>query len=129
VRLLLDTHVFLWWDAQPASISPLLLAAIRDEATEIFVSVASVWEIAIKRAVGRLGFRQQICSAIAAHGFDLLPITGGHAEHAGALPRHHRDPFDRMLVAQATVERMVLGTQDPKMGAYDVPMLGLSSGP
>jgi PIN domain nuclease of toxin-antitoxin system len=129
VKLLIDTHVFLWWDTQPTRISPFLLASIRDEVTEIFVSGASVWEIAIKRAAGRLTFGRQICSAIAAHGFDLLPITGGHAEQAGNLPRHHRDPFDRMLVAQATVERMVLGTQDPKMAPYDVPMLGLSSGP
>jgi PIN domain nuclease of toxin-antitoxin system len=118
VKLLIDTHVFLWWDTQPTSISPVLLTSMRDEATEIFVSAASVWEVAIKRAAGRLAFRQEICSAIAAHGFDLLPITGNHAEQVGNFPRYHRDPFDRMLVAQATVEGLVLGTQDPKMAAY-----------
>jgi PIN domain nuclease of toxin-antitoxin system len=69
----------------------------------------SVWEITIKRTAGRLGFRR----AVTAHGFALLPITGEHAEHAGNLPRHHRDPFDRMPVAQATLERMVLGRPDP----------------
>jgi PIN domain nuclease of toxin-antitoxin system len=128
VKLLIDTHVFFWWDGQPASISPLLLATIRDQGNEIFVSAASVWEIAIKRTAGKLSFRHEVCSVIAAHGFALLPITGEHAEHAGNLPRHHRDPFDRMLVAQARLERLVLGTQDPKMGTYDIPMLGLSCG-
>ena len=125
MRLLIDTHVFLWWDGQPASISPSLLASIRDDATDIFVSAASVWEIAIKRAIGKLGFSQPIVSVIAAHGFEVLPITGEHAEHAGELPRHHADPFDRLLVAQAYLERMILGTQDPKMSPYGVPTLGL----
>jgi PIN domain nuclease of toxin-antitoxin system len=128
VRLLIDAHVFLWWDARPESIFPPLAASIRDEGTEIFVSAASVWEIAIKRAAGKLGFREQIAGAIAAHCFSLLPVTGEHAEQAGSLPRHHRDPFDRMLVAQAALEGMVLGTQDPKMVPYGVAMLGLPPG-
>jgi PIN domain nuclease of toxin-antitoxin system len=125
VRLLIDTHVFLWWDRQPVSISPSLLAAIGDDATDIFVSAASVWEIAIKRAIGKLGFSQRIVGVIAAHGFTVLPVTGEHAEHAGELPRHHADPFDRLLVAQAYLERMILGTQDPRMSPYGVPTLGL----
>ena len=125
MRLLIDTHVFLWWDGQPASISPSLLASIRDDATDVFVSAASVWEIAIKRAIGKLGFSQRIVSVIAAHGFEVLPITGEHAEHAGELPHHHTDPFDRLLVAQAYLERMILGTQDPKTSPYGVPTLDL----
>jgi PIN domain nuclease of toxin-antitoxin system len=127
VRLLIDTHVFLWWDPQPESISPSLAASLRDEGNEILVSAATVWEISIKRAAGKLGFRAQICDAVAAHGFILLPVTGEHAEHAGGLPRHPGDPFDRMLVAQATLERMLLGTQDPKMAPYGIAMLGLPS--
>jgi PIN domain nuclease of toxin-antitoxin system len=129
VRLLIDTLVFLWWDAQPESIPPPLAALLRDEGNEIFVSAASVWEIAIKRAAGKLAFRARVSDALAAHSFILLPITGEHAEHAGGLPRHHGDPFDRMLVAQATLERMLLGTQDPKMAPYGIAMLGLPSGP
>ena len=128
MRLLIDTHILLWWDARPSSIAPLLIAPMRDEETEIFVSAASVWEIAIKRAAGRLVFRAKIAQTISAHGFGLLPITGEHAEHAGNLPRHHGDPFDRMLVAQAALEDMVLGTQDPKIAPYGIALLGLSAG-
>jgi PIN domain nuclease of toxin-antitoxin system len=119
VRLLIDTHVFLWWDVQPDRVFPLLAHSIRDEGTEVFVSVASVWEIAIKRAAGRLGFDRPVCGAIAAHGFNLLAITGEHAEHAGTLPRHH---------GESAVEGMVLGTQDPKLAPYGIAMLGLCSG-
>jgi PIN domain nuclease of toxin-antitoxin system len=129
VRLPIDTHVLLWWNAQPDRIVSRLAASIKDEAIEIFVSAASVWEIAIKRAARRLGSDQPICPAIAAHGFSLLPITGAHAEHPGRLPRHHGDPFDRMLAAQAMLEGMLLGTPDPKLAPYGIAILGLSSGP
>ena len=88
--------------------------AITDPANEIFVSAASVWEIGIKRAIGKLGFVSGLSRAILAHRFLLLPISGEHAEHAAELPRHHADPFDRLLVAQADLERMLLGTQDRK---------------
>ena len=99
--------------------------AIENGANDIFVSVATVWEIAIKRATGKLAFAAPIVETIERLGFQLLPITGAHAEHAGGLPRHHNDPFDRMLVAQATLEGLVLGTQDPMMRPYAVPLLGL----
>jgi PIN domain nuclease of toxin-antitoxin system len=125
VRLLIDTHVFLWWDRQPERIAPSLFASIEDDATDVFVSAASVWEIAIKRAIGKLGFGQRIVGVIAAHGFEVLPITAEHAERAGELPPHHTDPFDRLLVAQAYLERMTFGTQDAKIGPYGIPTLGL----
>jgi PIN domain nuclease of toxin-antitoxin system len=125
VRILLDTHVFLWWNSNPEMISPALRAAIREPANGIFVSAASVWEIAIKRAIGKLAFAQRIVGAIAGHRFELLPITGDQAEHAGELPRHHADPFDRMILAQAVLEGMVLGTQDARMRPYAVAILGL----
>jgi PIN domain nuclease of toxin-antitoxin system len=127
VRLLLDTHVFLWWNARPDMIAGPLRLGIADPANEIFVSAASVWEIGIKRAIGKLGFAQRIVEAILAHRFLLLPITGEHAEHAAELPRHHADPFDRLLVAQAYIERMILGTQDLKIGPYAVRTLGLAA--
>jgi len=125
VRLLLDTHVFLWWNGRSDMIADPLRQAIANPGNEIFVSAASVWEIGIKRALGKLGFANRIVAAIVAHRFQLLPITGEHAEHAAELPRHHADPFDRVLVAQAVIERMVFGTQDPKIAPYGARLLGL----
>ena len=125
MRLLLDTHVFLWWDRQLLRVPTDLRAAIEDRANEVFVSTASVWEIAIKRATGKLQFPASIVDAVEKLGFELMPIRGAHAEHAGGLPRHHNDPFDRMLIAQAAIESLVLATQDPLMRPYPVPLLGL----
>ncbi len=126
MRLLLDTHVFLWWNEQPDLITDPLRRAMANSSNEVFVSAASVWEIGIKRAIGKLRFTHGIVSTIAAHRFELLPISGEHAEHAGELPRHHSDPFDRVLVAQAVLERMIFGTQDAKIRPYAVPVLGLT---
>jgi len=125
VRLLLDTHMLLWWDRQLRRVPPALRAAIEDDTSEVFVSVATVWEIAIKRATGKLQFAAPITGAIDNLGFELLPITGAHAEHAGGLPRHHNDPFDRLIIAQAYLEGMTLGTQDRMMRHYGVTTLGL----
>ena len=126
MRVLIDTHIFLWWDRRLRSISRPLRVAIADEANDIFVSVASIWEIAIKRATGKLSFRYSIVDAVSALGFEVLPITGSHAEHAGGLPRHHNDPFDRLIIAQAYLEGMVVGTQDRLMRPYGVATLGLA---
>jgi PIN domain nuclease of toxin-antitoxin system len=90
------------------------------------ISSATVWEIAIKRATGKLAFAAPIVETVERLGFELLTITGAHAEHAGGLPRHHGDPFDRMLIAQVALEGLVLGTQDPVMRRYAVPLLGLA---
>jgi PIN domain nuclease of toxin-antitoxin system len=125
VRLLIDTHVLLWADEQPRLIAQPLRAALRDETNEIVVSAATVWEIAIKRAIGKLRFDRPIVAAVLALGFEILPVAGVHAEHAGSLPRHHDDPFDRLIIAQAYVEGMVLGTQDRRMRPYGVVTLGL----
>ena len=125
MRLLIDTHVLLWADERPRRIAPKLHAAMRDETNEIVVSAATVWEIAIKRAIGKLRFDRPIISAVLALGFEILPVAGAHAEHAGALPLHHNDPFDRLIIAQAFLERMVLGTQDLKMRPYGIETLGL----
>ena len=103
--------------------------AIEDSANDIFISSATVWEIAIKRATGKLTFAAPIVETAERLGFQLLPITAAHAEHAGGLPRHHNDPFDRMLVAQAMLEGLVLGTNDPLMRRYAVPLLGVANTP
>ena len=126
MRVLLDTHIFLWWNSDPAMIARPLREAIAQPSNEIFVSAASVWEIGIKRALGKLGFAQRIVQSVLAHRFQLLPINGEHAEHAAELPPHHADPFDRLLVAQASLERLLLGTQDIRMRAYRPPILGLA---
>lgn len=126
MRLLLDTHVFIWWDGEDAALSSDLREAISDPANEIYVSAASVWEIAIKRRRGKIAFARGITEAVARNGFLALPVTPHHAEHAGGLPRHHGDPFDRMLVAQAMLEQMMLGTQDTMMRLYGIAVLGLS---
>jgi PIN domain nuclease of toxin-antitoxin system len=125
VRLLIDTHILLWADERPRLIVQPLRAAMRDGANEVVVSAATVWEIAIKRAMGKLRFDRPVVAAVLALGFEILPVAGVHAEHAGGLPRHHNDPFDRMLIAQAYLEGMVLGTQDRRMRPYGVVTLGL----
>jgi PIN domain nuclease of toxin-antitoxin system len=126
VRVLIDTQVFLWWDRQLRRLSRPLRAAIEDETNEIVVSAATVWEIAIKRATGKLRFDRPIVTAVLALGFEILPVAGAHAEHAGGLPPHHNDPFDRLIIAQAYLEGMVLGTQDRRMLPYGVATLGLN---
>ena len=115
MRLLIDTHILLWADERPRLIVQPLRAAMRDDANEIVVSAATVWEIAIKRAIGKLSFDRPIVAAVLALGFEILPVAGVHAEHAGGLPRHHDDPFDRLIIAQAYLEGTVLGTQDWRM--------------
>jgi PIN domain nuclease of toxin-antitoxin system len=126
VRLLIDTHILLWADERPRLIAPTLRAAMRDEANEIVVSAATIWEIAIKRAIGKLRFNGPIVAAVLGLGFEILPVAGAHAEHAGNLPPHHNDPFDRLIIAQAQLEQMTLGTQDRLMRPYGVALLGLS---
>ena len=125
MKLLIDTHILLWADWQLDAIAPPLRTAMSDEANEIYLSAASVCEIAITRSIGKLSFDAVIITRAAEMGFEILPITGVHAEHAGGLPYHHRDPFDRLIVAQAALEGMVLGTQDPLMRPYGIATLGL----
>jgi PIN domain nuclease of toxin-antitoxin system len=125
VRLLLDTHVFVWWDDENPALSRELRDAIADPVNEIYVSAASVWEIAIKRRRGKIAFTRGIKETVLRNGFRDLPITPDHAEHAGGLPPHHHDPFDRMLIAQTVLESMALGTQDEMMRPYGVPTIGL----
>ena len=125
MRLLIDTHILLWADQRPRLIAATLRAAMRDPTNEIVVSAATIWEIAIKRAIGKLQFDRPIVAAVLALGFEILPVAGAHAEHAGSLPPHHNDPFDRLIIAQACLEGMVLGTQDRRMQPYGIVALGL----
>jgi PIN domain nuclease of toxin-antitoxin system len=123
VNVLLDTHTLLWWlDDNPRLGGPSR-AVIRDRQNVVVVSAATAWEIAIKRARGRLDAPDDLPGAIAAHGFTPLSITVEHGLDAGALPPYHRDPFDRMLVAQARIEGLTIVTADPRIARYDVPTL------
>jgi PIN domain nuclease of toxin-antitoxin system len=121
---LADTNIFIWCDSEPRLIKPALLAILQDTRNEVFVSTASVWELAIKRALGKLTFAASIVDKVGQLGFGLLPISGAHAEHAGGLPRHHGDPFDRLIVAQAQLEGLVLATSDVALGRYGVAIMG-----
>lgn len=118
MRLLLDTHVLIWWDAG-MPISRGAIEAIR-EADQVYVSAVSGWEIAIKAALGRLDTKRRVVDAVAESGLEELPMRVAHAEAVGSLPGHHRDPFDRMLVAQAKAEGLTLVTRDRELRLYDV---------
>jgi PIN domain nuclease of toxin-antitoxin system len=120
VTLLLDTHVLLWWLADDPRLTPAMRAAITDPTTSVTVSAASAWEIAIKAALGKLSIPDDLVDQLEQHGFQALPITVEDGLAAGALPRHHDDPFDRMLIAQAVRRRFVLVTADRRLGDYDV---------
>jgi PIN domain nuclease of toxin-antitoxin system len=123
VRLLLDAHALLWWLGDDPTLSAGARASIAEPSNEIFVSAATVWEIAIKTALGKLEAPGSVAAALDAAGFDELPVTAADAEAAGALPPHHRDPFDRMLVAQATRLDAVIVTRDGVFTAYGVRVL------
>jgi PIN domain nuclease of toxin-antitoxin system len=120
VSLLLDTHAFLWWLADDRRLSK----GARDQiaaGTAVYVSAATIWEIAIKVAAGRLKVgTADLVAEIVANGFRELPIRATHASEAGRLPRHHDDPFDRMLIAQAAAEGLKIVTHDPLFAAYGV---------
>ena len=116
MRLLLDTHVFLWWRAG-REMRPEAMDALRG-ADDVFVSAASAWEVAIKTAAGKIRLTAPFADGVAASGFVELPVTFVHAAAAGELPPHHRDPFDRMLIAQARVERLTLVSRDLQLEPY-----------
>jgi PIN domain nuclease of toxin-antitoxin system len=120
LRLLLDTHVLLWWLADDRTLGQQARAAIAKPESEVAVSAASIWELSIKKALGKLIAPADLEAQIAAHRFSPLAITVLHALTAGSLPDHHRDPFDRMLVAQAQIEDMTLVTRDELLSNYGV---------
>lgn len=119
-RFLLDTHALLWTLTEPRKLSTLARAALEDAQNDVFVSPVSVWEIAVKRALGKLQAPDNLEASIKEQGFTPLSLTFFHAEQAGALPPHHGDPFDRMLVAQAQAEGLILVTRDARLPLYGV---------
>ena len=119
MRILLDSHVVLWWFDDNAAMGPRCRELIRN-ADEAFISAVTPWELGIKRALGKLTMPEGLVDELGSEGFVPLSITAAHAELAPALPPHHRDPFDRMLVAQAQLETLVLVTADKALAGYEV---------
>nr|WP_282188956.1 type II toxin-antitoxin system VapC family toxin [Azospirillum aestuarii] len=122
--MLIDTHILVWMAGEPERLSPAAAAAVVDPDNGVFVSAVSVWEISIKRALGRLTFPLERLDALLAEmGVEVLGLTAAHAIAAGELPRHHDDPFDQALVAQARIEGMTLVSADRNIARYGVPVI------
>jgi PIN domain nuclease of toxin-antitoxin system len=127
MKVLLDTHAFLWWITDDQRLSLRAREIISEGENEVFVSAATGWEIAIKAQIGRLGLptelQQFIVEQLKVNAIKSLPIEMRHALHISTLPAHHRDPFDRMLVAQAQLENLPILSTDPDIGKYEVTII------
>lgn len=127
MKLLLDTHILLWFQAGDAALPKAAEQAIRSEANEAYVSMVSLWEIGLKHSIGKLPLSMPLdafFNTIIEAPFQILALEQPHIVEASALPLHHRDPFDRMLIGQAKHEGMQLITLDAQFQAYDVPLIG-----
>jgi PIN domain nuclease of toxin-antitoxin system len=123
VRLLLDTHALLWALEAPASLRPDARAAIENPRNPVLVSTASAWEMGVKVSVGKLRAPHDLAAQLREKRFTTLPVTLEHGLRVGELPLLHKDPFDRLLVAQAQLEGLTIVTRDPRIAAYDVETL------
>jgi PIN domain nuclease of toxin-antitoxin system len=126
MKLLLDTHAFMWWDSDPAQLSAPALAALRDPANEVWLSVVSVWEMVIKAQLGKLMLRLPLADIVSqqqANGLRVLAVSLAHVLAVEGLPAIHKDPFDRLLIAQANVEGSELISADQVVGQYPVRVL------
>ncbi len=125
--MLLDTHCWLWWNIEPERLCGSVREMIADSRNEVFLSSASAWEVAIKYGLGRLRLpappSRYVPERLYSNQISGLPIGFDHVLHAGELPPHHRDPFDRLLIAQARIEDLALVTADEAIKEYDVPMI------
>ena len=123
MKLLLDTHAFIWWDSNPGQLSAPALAALRDPANEVWLSMASVWEMVIKAHLGKLTLRLPLADIVSqqqANGLRVLPVALAHALGVEGLPPIHKDPFDRILIAQTNAEGAELVSGDPVVRQYPV---------
>ncbi|MFN2496190.1 MAG: type II toxin-antitoxin system VapC family toxin [Pseudonocardiaceae bacterium] len=123
MRLLLDSHVVLWSLHRPERLSTEAATAITDPVNSVDVSVASLWELSIKQSIGKLTVDGDLREHLVRQRFSELPVLGVHALAVRDLPWHHRDPFDRLLIAQARCEGLTLVTADSAMSAYEVPIM------
>lgn len=127
MKLLLDTHTFIWWEIQRAKLLPTALAACEDFGNELWLSIAGLWEMQIKMQTGKVSFQRPLPQMVAEqqqrNGLQLLSVNPAHIYALGQLPPHHKDPFDRMLIAQAQQENMPLVSLDPVFAAYPVQLI------
>jgi len=127
MKALLDTHTFLWWIVNDPQLSPRARQIMEDADTELFLSAVSGWEIAIKSHLGKLKLPADLQGFVAEqlriNGIEVLPLQMAHALHVFTLPDHHRDPFDRMLVAQGQLEELPILTGDPQIAQYAVTVI------
>jgi PIN domain nuclease of toxin-antitoxin system len=123
MNLLLDTHALLWWLDDNPSLSKKAKRSIADGTNSVFVSAAVIWEIEIKNALGKLKIPSNFREVLRQQTFEMLPVTVEHAHAVGDLPAHHRDPFDRMVIAQARVEGFTVVTRDSIFGRYKIPII------
>ena len=119
-RLLLDTHVLLWWLSDDPQLGESSRQAIANPRNPVYVSAASTWEVSIKKSIGKLTAPDDMDAIVESEGFEKLPITLFHGDQAGSLPELHKDPFDRMLIAQAQSEGLVIVTNDEKIIQYKI---------
>jgi PIN domain nuclease of toxin-antitoxin system len=124
MNLLLDSHALLWWLLDDPELATKAREAIGDGDNLVFVSAASIWELRIKQALGKLDLPEDFREVLATQSFLSLDVSAEHALAVGDLPAIHRDPFDRMLIAQAKLERLTLVTRDSRLKGYGVPLLG-----
>ena len=123
MKLLLDSHTFLWWNNEPDKLSPRVLGMCKNSENALFVSVASIWELQIKFQLGKLRLYKPLAEIIRQeqeNGIEILSVEAPHVFALDSLPNHHKDPFDRLLVAQALVEGAVLVSADPLVKQYPV---------
>lgn len=120
MNLLLDTHALLWWLADEPSLTEEARARIADPGNVVFLSAVVVWELRIKQAIGKIELPEDFAEVLGGESFVELPVTLAHAHAVASLPPIHRDPFDRMLIAQSVVEKLTVVTRDPWFGEYGV---------
>ena len=120
---MLDTHAFLWWLGDDPRLGPKARGLIANANNQIFVSAATAWEISIKKSIGKLEAPDDLDTVAEEEGFEKMPISFFHGERAGDLPQHHRDPFDRMLVAQSQAEGLEIITADDAIARYAVKII------
>ena len=123
MRLLIDSHAFLWWSEASARLGAAARNALADRANEVLVSIAGLWELTIKQSSGRLTLPDDLQAMVASQGFTVLPVTFIHLRRIGSLPRVHRDPYDRMMIAQALAEGIPIATGDRIFAAYGVQLV------
>jgi len=124
MKALLDTHTFIWWDSEPLRLSPQVLSICQNSENVLLVSVASLWEMQIKLQLGKLKLRMPLAELVSAqrqvNKIEILEVKLEHIMALGELPPHHRDPFDRLLIAQANIEQAILLSKDPIFAQYPV---------